>query len=93
MNSSHDLSQFFNKLSPSLYDPGSVRDQLIVPHVQSICQLRELPDILEKFVSLFNDLIIVIKVMKLRGVQLTEFHVHETSPLSRTVLYNTEILR
>ena len=93
MDRSYDLCQLFYKLSSSFNNPGSVGDQLIIPNVQSVCQLRKLPDILQKFVPLINYLVVVIQIMKIRGVQLTQFHIHETAPLGRPVLDDAEVFR
>lgn len=70
MNLINDLIELFHEQLSSLYDLTSVRHQLHIPDSQSFLQIRIHIHILEKLVTLIDDLVVMIEIVEIEIVQL-----------------------
>ena len=92
MDIKNNLIQIAKEGFPERNDLLSIVDKLHIPHIQRLCQLRRKSNIFEQLISLIQNLIIVRQILQINLMKLTQFQIHKTPSLRRTIFYDIQIL-
>ena len=87
------IIEFLQKLLSALNNFRPIKHQLLIPDWKRRFQIRPVMDILQQFVALLQDLVILCQIMQINTIQLTQLHIHKSAASRRTILDDIQILR
>ena len=88
-----DFIQILQKNTASPDNLLPVIQKLIIPYIQCHGKRRVVCNLTKQLVALLQHLVVMIQIVQIGFIQLTQLHVHKTSSLGGTILYDGKILR